>query len=107
MLAETLPPASVGVTVKLYDDLSAAIISGEIAPGAKLSEPAIARRFGVSRAPGRGALRPPGPAGPPSRDRTADVDAAPSGADTSGSVGENRASRWAVCGIRTQVHPAR
>ena len=57
MLAETLPPASVGVTVKLYDDLSSAIVSGEIAPGAKLSEPAIARRFGVSRAPVREAIR--------------------------------------------------
>ncbi|MCR4523007.1 MULTISPECIES: GntR family transcriptional regulator [Bosea] len=57
MLAETLPPASVGVTVKLYDDLSSAIVSGEIAPGAKLSEPAIARHFGVSRAPVREAIR--------------------------------------------------
>src|ERR1700676_3332633 len=36
--------------------LSAAILAGELAPGAKISEPALARQYGVSRGPLREAL---------------------------------------------------
>jgi len=41
---------------KVYRRLSAAILSGELAAGAKLSEPALARTYGVSRGPLREAL---------------------------------------------------
>jgi len=41
----------------IYDKLSAAIMSGELPPGTKLSEPAIAERYGISRAPVREAIR--------------------------------------------------
>ncbi|WP_218014162.1 GntR family transcriptional regulator [Rubellimicrobium roseum] len=41
----------------VYEALSAAIMKGELAPGAKLSEPAIAEQLGVSRAPVREAIR--------------------------------------------------
>jgi DNA-binding GntR family transcriptional regulator len=46
-----------GLSVRLYDELSRAILSGELAPGEKLSEPVIARRHGASRAPVREAIR--------------------------------------------------
>ncbi|MGO4706140.1 GntR family transcriptional regulator [Microvirga sp. 2MCAF38] len=49
--------ASTGLATRLYEDLTAAILAGELAPGAKLSEPAIARSFGASRAPVREAIR--------------------------------------------------
>ncbi len=42
---------------RLYELLSSAIISGEIAPGASMTEPGLAQRYGVSRAPVREALR--------------------------------------------------
>jgi DNA-binding GntR family transcriptional regulator len=41
---------------QVYRRLSAAILSGELAPGAKISEPALAREYGVSRGPLREAL---------------------------------------------------
>ena len=41
---------------KVYRRLSAAILSGDLAPGAKISEPALAREYGVSRGPLREAL---------------------------------------------------
>jgi DNA-binding GntR family transcriptional regulator len=53
----TPPPAALGLTVRLYDELSRAIVTGELAPGEKLSEPVIARRYGASRAPVREAIR--------------------------------------------------
>jgi len=37
--------------------LSEAIMSGEMAPGSKISEPEIAKRYGISRAPLREAIR--------------------------------------------------
>lgn len=40
-----------------YRALAEAIIRGEIAPGAKLSEPELARRLGISRGPLREAVR--------------------------------------------------
>lgn len=48
---------SPALATRLYDDLTRAILTGELAPGAKLSEPAIARQFGASRAPVREAIR--------------------------------------------------
>jgi len=41
----------------LFETLTAAIMAGRIGPGEKLSEPAFAEKFGVSRAPVREALR--------------------------------------------------
>jgi DNA-binding GntR family transcriptional regulator len=41
----------------IYATLTQAILGGSIAPGAKLSEPAIAEEMGVSRAPVREAIR--------------------------------------------------
>jgi DNA-binding GntR family transcriptional regulator len=41
---------------QVYRRLSAAILAGELAPGLKLSEPALARQYGVSRGPLREAL---------------------------------------------------
>lgn len=56
-LSDAVPAGRPGIGDKLYDALTSAIVTGEIAPGEKLSEPAIARRFGVSRAPVREAIR--------------------------------------------------
>jgi DNA-binding GntR family transcriptional regulator len=41
---------------KVYQRLSTAIIDGHLAPGSKISEPALAREYGVSRGPLREAL---------------------------------------------------
>jgi len=41
----------------LFEQLSEAIVTGEFAPGSKLSEPRLASRFGVSRGPLREAIR--------------------------------------------------
>ena len=41
---------------QVYRRLTAAIVAGELAPGAKISEPALARHYGVSRGPLREAL---------------------------------------------------
>ena len=41
---------------QVFCRLSAAILAGEIAPGAKISEPALAKQYGVSRGPLREAL---------------------------------------------------
>lgn len=41
---------------QVYRRLSAAILAGELAPGSKISEPALARQYGVSRGPLREAL---------------------------------------------------
>ena len=41
---------------QLYRRLMAAIIEGELKPGSKISEPALARQYGVSRGPLREAL---------------------------------------------------
>lgn len=51
------PAGRSGIGDKLYDALTGEIVTGAIAPGAKLSEPVIARRYGVSRAPVREAIR--------------------------------------------------
>jgi DNA-binding GntR family transcriptional regulator len=41
---------------QVYRRLSAAILAGDLAPGVKISEPALARQYGVSRGPLREAL---------------------------------------------------
>ena len=41
---------------QVYRRLSAAILAGELAAGSKISEPALARQYGVSRGPLREAL---------------------------------------------------
>ncbi len=41
---------------QVYHRLSAAILAGDLAPGSKISEPALARQYGVSRGPLREAL---------------------------------------------------
>jgi DNA-binding GntR family transcriptional regulator len=45
------------VSDSVFARLSEAIMSGELAPGSKISEPEVARRFGISRAPLREAIR--------------------------------------------------
>lgn len=42
---------------RMFGLLSEAIVSGELPPGSKISEPEIARRYGVSRGPLREAIR--------------------------------------------------
>lgn len=42
---------------QVYDALVNAIVTGELAPGSKISEPELARRFGMSRGPLREAIR--------------------------------------------------
>lgn len=58
--SETTRPAPrrVGREVeRLFKAMAEEILSGALAPGAKLSEPDLARRFGVSRGPLREAIR--------------------------------------------------
>lgn len=63
-LVETIPrdgqPPSDGdaqtLAEQVYRRLSDAILSGQLAPGAKISEPVLARQYGVSRGPLREAL---------------------------------------------------
>lgn len=45
------------VSDNVLSQLSEAILNGDLSPGAKISEPEIARQFGVSRAPLREAIR--------------------------------------------------
>lgn len=45
------------VVETVFAQLAEAIISGALAPGSKISEPQLAQRFGVSRAPLREAIR--------------------------------------------------
>lgn len=49
--------ANLTISDKIYNQLSAQIISGEIKPGQKLEEQEIANQFGVSRTPIREAFR--------------------------------------------------
>ncbi|MGL4418785.1 MAG: GntR family transcriptional regulator, partial [Plesiomonas shigelloides] len=52
----TLPLRDATKAASLTDSLREAIVSGEIVAGSKLSEPELARRFGVSRGPLREAM---------------------------------------------------
>ncbi|WOH37480.1 GntR family transcriptional regulator [Thalassotalea fonticola] len=49
--------ASLTISDKIYNQLSSAIISGELKPGQKLEEQEIANKYGASRTPIREALR--------------------------------------------------
>ncbi|WP_026440003.1 GntR family transcriptional regulator [Acidocella facilis] len=54
---DALPsPESETLTEQVLRQLQAAIVKGEIAPGAKISEPELARAYGISRGPLREAL---------------------------------------------------
>jgi len=48
---------SVTITERVYEKIRTAIVEGEIAAGSKLSEPDLARRYGISRGPLREAIR--------------------------------------------------
>ena len=50
-------PGHAPVSEQLFGLISTAIIDGELSPGASMTEPDLARRYGVSRAPLREALR--------------------------------------------------
>lgn len=52
-----LSTAGASVSEQVFGLISKAIINGEIEPGAGMTEPELARRFGISRAPLREALR--------------------------------------------------
>src|SRR5690606_30250495 len=56
----TLPVAAEGEADTLSDHvfrkIQAAIVKGEIAPGSKMSEPELARTYGISRGPLREAI---------------------------------------------------
>ena len=52
-LKDAWEPVADNVLARLRD----AILEGEIAPGAKISEPELARKYGISRAPLREAIR--------------------------------------------------
>ncbi|MDQ8729137.1 GntR family transcriptional regulator [Bradyrhizobium sp. LHD-71] len=55
---DTRPLRRGGVEVKrIYAAIFEEIVSGELPPGAKLSEPDLAKRFGISRGPLREAIR--------------------------------------------------
>jgi DNA-binding GntR family transcriptional regulator len=45
------------ITLRVFEKLSSAIIRGELPPGAKLSEPALARKYRTSRGPIREAIQ--------------------------------------------------
>jgi DNA-binding GntR family transcriptional regulator len=58
MLNELNSPIEIASLVdRIIERLERAIMSGELAPGSKLSEQALAKRFGVSRGPLREAIR--------------------------------------------------
>jgi DNA-binding GntR family transcriptional regulator len=49
--------ADISLAERLFERIGEEIVAGTLPPGAKISEPALARRFGVSRSPLREALR--------------------------------------------------
>ena len=54
---KSVEPESLTRTERLADEIAAAVLSGEFAPGRRLDEAMLAERFGVSRTPVREALR--------------------------------------------------
>ncbi len=52
-----LPEAAATIADRVFDRLRQAIVEGEIPPGSKISEPALATGYGVSRGPLREAIR--------------------------------------------------
>lgn len=62
MLRQTLSspigqPEPIGIASQLCQALEDDIVSGQLAPGTRLEEPLLAKRFGVSRTPVREALQ--------------------------------------------------
>ncbi|EGV34089.1 transcriptional regulator, GntR family [Thiorhodococcus drewsii AZ1] len=55
--AEALSDANGTIADRVFDQIRHAIVVGEIAPGSKISEPALAARYGISRGPLREAMR--------------------------------------------------
>ncbi len=51
------PVSSVTLSEHVLETLQTAIVTGELAPGEKIKEPELAKRFGTSRGPLRDALR--------------------------------------------------
>jgi DNA-binding GntR family transcriptional regulator len=54
---DALPPQSGTQAARLFEAIEHALITGEYAPGTRLGEKTLSRRFGVSRGPLREALR--------------------------------------------------
>ncbi|MCB8882067.1 GntR family transcriptional regulator [Acidisoma cellulosilytica] len=57
VLANDFEDADATAAHRIFEQLSEAIVSGDLAAGSKIQEAALAARFGVSRAPLREALR--------------------------------------------------
>jgi DNA-binding GntR family transcriptional regulator len=55
--AESLKEEIATIADRVYDQVRQAIVRGEIPPGSKISEPALAARYGISRGPLREAMR--------------------------------------------------
>lgn len=55
--ADTLTETGTTIADRTFDQLRQAIVEGEIPPGSKISEPALAARYGISRGPVREAMR--------------------------------------------------
>jgi DNA-binding GntR family transcriptional regulator len=55
--AESLKDESSTIADRIFDRVRQAIVQGEIPPGSKISEPALAARYGISRGPLREAMR--------------------------------------------------
>ena len=57
MIKTNNPINSPTISIDLRDRLIESIVSGDIAPGSKLSEPKLAQQFNISRGPLREAIR--------------------------------------------------
>jgi DNA-binding GntR family transcriptional regulator len=55
--AESLKEEIATIADRVYDQVRQAIVRGEIPPGSKISEPALAASYGISRGPLREAMR--------------------------------------------------
>jgi DNA-binding GntR family transcriptional regulator len=55
--ADILPDESATIADRVFEEVRAAIVEGEIPPGSKISEPEMAGRYGISRGPLREARR--------------------------------------------------
>lgn len=57
LLIEPLTEEGATIADRIFEHLRQAIVEGEIPPGSKISEPELARRYGISRGPLREAMR--------------------------------------------------
>lgn len=57
LLSEPLTEEGATIADRIFEHLRQAIVEGEIPPGSKISEPELARRYGISRGPLREAMR--------------------------------------------------